>query len=86
MVITRATLTLPEREAKWNRISDAILEIIPDSLIVPMGWQKHDTGLVVTTIEMSISVAGNGCVWRPVGTTGRVSIRPASIVGPSPHF
>ncbi len=52
MVIThQARLTLPQRHIEWQKLADARLELFgTDALLVPMAWQTHDTGLVVTTI------------------------------------
>ena len=51
VILERARLTLPERQAKWAEIANARLALFgADALIVPMAWQTHDTGLVVTTI------------------------------------
>lgn len=52
MVIRRRDrLTLDEREARWQTIADQRLLLFgTDALMVPMGWQTHDTGLVTTTI------------------------------------
>jgi len=51
MVLEKARLTLAEREVRWQALADARLSLFgPDALIVPMGWQTHDTGTVVKTI------------------------------------
>ena len=56
MVLEKARLILPEREVRWGNIRDARLELFGvDALIVPMGWQKYDTGLVTTTTGAMLS-------------------------------
>lgn len=49
-------LTLDEREVRWQALADQrqlLLATEPGTgttLLVPMGWQTYDTGLVVTTL------------------------------------
>lgn len=51
VILERARLTLPERGVRWQALADARLQLFGvDALIVPMGWQTYDTGLVATTI------------------------------------
>ncbi len=56
VIIERPKLTLPERQVKWTEIASARETLLAtekstgSTLLVPMGWQTHDTGLVVTTL------------------------------------
>ena len=56
VILERARLTLAERQAEWAKIASARANLLAtepltgSTLLVPMGWQTHDTGLVVTTM------------------------------------
>ncbi len=86
MILERAQLTLDERMAEWAKLAAArrpLLATEPltgSTLLVPMGWQQHDTGLVVTTMwdqQVDFTYSQSQRVWdfdAPPSTLGPTGI------------